>query len=75
MNSPSLFEFENWTLERQSDWITLNGKYLSWKKEGEYNVYLYHIDTFFAEAWMNVRLGKIIKINCSKDRNLPPGYE
>ena len=75
MITPSLFEFQQWHIERQTEWLTEQGNYVSWRIEGEYNIYLYHMDEFFAEAWMHVKMGKVIRVTCSKRDHLPGGYD
>lgn len=74
MKKISRIEFENLSLENQSELLTDQGQYISWKSEGEYNVYLYELDDFFAQAWMNIKLGKIIRIECSKKGIFPAGF-
>jgi hypothetical protein len=75
MITPSLYEFQQWHIEKQTEWVTEKGRYLSWRAEGEYNIYLYHVEEFFAETWMHVRMGKVLKITCSKIDRLPGGYD
>lgn len=75
MTSPSLFEFQQFDMEKQIEWLTSHGTYMAWKSEGEYNVYLYNLDNFFAEAWMHIRMSKIMRVSCTKNSNIPEGYD
>lgn len=69
------FEFLQLELDEQIEFITEHGSYLAWKSNGEYNVYLYRVEDFFAEAWMNVKMSKIMRIECSNGKNIPGGYD
>ena len=68
------FEFQKWDLDKQTEILTKHGKYIAWREEGEYNIYLYQLEDFFAEAWMNLRQNKIIRIECSNSNSLPGQY-
>ena len=74
MKKVSLFEFNQFALDEQVQFLTDHGKYLAWRSEGEYNIYLYEVEDFFAEAWMNLRLNQIMKINCSTYQNIPAEF-
>ncbi|QNL21109.1 hypothetical protein HZR84_03865 [Hyphobacterium sp. CCMP332] len=75
MHSLSLFEFQQLSLDKQVDLLTAEAQYLAWKSEGEYNVYLYKFEDFFAEAWMHLRMSRIMRISCSRISSSPEGYD